>query len=167
MHIEEMLLKLGIPTYTDTYYTKLDGTPGQVKIGQDMPKPIGWIYGLSVNPEGTQPTNVGLSIVGEGDLQKLWLYLKLGPDVYVNNYRLDNLNFLSVKNQDYSNPSRYKPVGVPNVTDLKESYYYNPSGLANVFVPLTVHYINKESYDLLVQKGYLFRDVKALPQAKH
>ena len=164
--IEETLMKLGIPTYTDTYYTKLDGTPGQVKIGQDMPKPIGWIYGLSVNPTGTQPANVGLNIISEANLQALWLYLKIGVDLYVNNYRLDNLNFVSVANQNYSNPRRYLPVGVPNVTDLKESYYANPSGIADVYVPLTIHYIDVGAYDLLVEKGYLYRDYKALPSVK-
>jgi hypothetical protein len=166
MHgMHQMLLKLGIPTYSDTYYTQLTGaTP--TKIGQTMPSVIGLIYGLSVDVNGTTPQNNTFNCITPNQSTQLWLQLKIGAALYVDNFRLDRLVF-SDGGTNFQNPNRYFPVMVPSETDLKESTFYNPNSIGSggtpIYVPLTVHYIDKPSYAHMLQKGYLYANAHSAP----
>lgn len=178
--IEEQLFKLGVKTYTDTYYTNLQGI-SPTKIGQDMPNPVGWIYGISIETDSVNPTDQSLPNITLVQASQLWLYFKLGTNLFINNMRCDKLvyynpasNLLSppfpantVQQCNYSNQQRYFPVNIPCTTDLKQSYYNNPTGIGSsssiVQIPLTIWYININSYKDLLRKGYIFDGTIALP----
>lgn len=169
-----MLLKLGIPTYSDTYYTALKGsTP--TKIGQVMPSVIGLIYGLSVDVGGCLPQSSTALMLRYDQAYLVFLQLKMGAALYVDNYRVDRLVYNNTANTTstavFTNQQRYFPVVVPAVTDLKESTYYNPAGLGSsttpVYVPLTVHYIDVDAYKYLKEKGYVFPNANSAPPTAH
>lgn len=171
-NIETWLMKLGIKTYSDTYFTQLTGSSPTL-IGQDMPKPVGWIYGISIETDSTFPTDASKPTITLGNAALLYLYFKIGTDLYMNNMRCDKLVFYhpsGAGNPDYSNQARYFPVNIPYTTDLKQSYYNNPSSIGSVpvsggpvYIPLTIYYIDVASYHALVAKGYLFDGVAAMP----
>lgn len=168
--MQQWLFKLGIKTFTDTYYTQLVGDTG-VKIGQDMPNPIGWIYGISIETDCTQPTDQTKLCISLSNASQLYLYFKVGTDLFINNFRIDRAVYtvpVGVPTPaQYQNQERYFPVNIPRVTDLKQSYYNNPTGigtpLAPVYIPLTVYYIDVTSYNHLVKMGHLFDGAAAVP----
>jgi hypothetical protein len=169
--MQEQLYKLGVKTYTDTYYTQLTGgTP--TMIGQDMPNVVGWIYGISIDVDGVLPTDQSKNAISLANASNLWLYFKVNAELFINNMRLDKLVFvnpnegLGAAPAQYSNQRRYFDVNIPYVTDLKQSYYNNPTSLgtsvAPLYIPLSIYYIDRDSYNGLVKKGYLMDGVKAL-----
>ena len=167
------MVKLGIPIYTDTYYTLLNGG-AQAKIGQDMPNPVGHIFGISCVVEGVQPTDQTKRVLTTAQAGLIWLYLKVGTNLFMNNFRLDKLIFETPATsglQTYQNPRRYYPCSIPVATDLKESYYLNPTAIGappttGIYAALQIHYIDRPSYFELVNKGYLYRGVENLPVIK-
>lgn len=166
---EQMMVKLGIPVYTDTYYTLINGG-AQAKIGQDMPNSVGYIFGISTIVNGVQPTDQTKIIISTAQASAIWLYLKIGVNLFQNNFRLDKLIFEdSTAPGQYANQRRYFDVSIPRVMDLKESYYLNPTAIgtpaAPRFVALQIYYIDIASYDLLVKKKYMFRGVDSIPEA--
>jgi hypothetical protein len=168
--IETMCFKMGIRTYSDTYFTMLDGG-SPTKIGQDMPNPIGWIYGISIETDSVYPTDATKPTITIDQASKLYLYFKEGTDLYLNNFRCDRAVFSNPPaplptTEYYSNPKRYFQINIPKMTDLKQSYYNNPTAIKNVYVPLTIYYIDILSYNELLHKGYLHAGVRSMP-AKH
>jgi hypothetical protein len=169
MTIEQLCFKLGVKTYTDTYYTNLLGS-SPTKIGQNMPMPIGWIYGISIDTDSVNPTDKTLPNITAAQASNLWLYFKIGAELFINNMRLDKLIYYgnaTSGSENYSNQQRYFTVNIPRVSDLKESYYNNPQGygtqLAPLQIPLTIYYINVNTYDHLLKKGYIFDGAVTLP----
>ena len=164
--IETMCFKMGIRTYTDTYFTQLVGS-SPTKIGQDMPNPVGWIYGISIETDSVFPTDKTLPTIAFADAANLYLYFKDGTDLYINNMRCDRLVYTQPSAPNSSNPRRYFSVNIPRMTDLKQSYYNNPTGIgttgAPVLIPLTIYYIDVASVDMLRAKGYIFDGARALP----
>lgn len=170
-HVQQWLMKMGVRTYTDTYFTLLDGS-SPIQIGQDMPKPVGWIYGISIETDSVQPTDKSKATITQADAAKLYLYLKIGTDLYMNNVRLDRLMFYvpSGTGNSYANSERYFPVSIPHTTDLKQSYYNNPTGIGSptaAYIPLTIYYIEIKDYNYLLKKGYLFDGTAAMPHHPH
>lgn len=171
MNIEQWLLHMGCRTYTDTYFTQLKGQPGVVKIGQDMPKPVGWIYGISIETDSVFPTDQTIPTITLAQASLLYLYFKVGKDLFINNARCDKFVFYvpptgAGQVPQYTNQQRYFPVNIPDVTDLKQSYYQNPTGIGaspNVYIPLTIWYIDIDDYHQLLGKGYIFNGTRALP----
>lgn len=170
MHnMQQWLFKLGVKTYTDTYFTQLVGK-SPVKIGQNMPEPVGWIYGISIGVGSFYPTDQSQPTIAMADASNLYLYFKVGTQLFMNNFRCDQAVYYNPTTDLPFGIDRYFPVNIPRVTDLKESYYNNPTGIGAVsplLIPLTIYYINKEDYEGLLKKGYLFDGVAALPAHQH
>ena len=167
--MQQWLMKLGVRTFTDTYFTLLNGN-SPVKRGQDMPKPVGWIYGIAFETDSVQPTDATKPTITIAQASLLYLYFKVGTNLFMNNFRIDRAVYYSPTTSLPFGIDRYFPVNIPEVTDLKESYYNNPTGIGNgttggppVYIPLTIYYIDIDSYKELLAKGYLFDGAKALP----
>lgn len=159
--MQQHLMKLGIPTYTDTYFTLLPSTAtSQIKIGQDMPTPVGWIYGISTTVWGSHPTDPTKPMITNIDATNLYVYFKIATDLYMNNYRVDNYVMFSAQtssilNAQLNGTTRYMPVNIPAATDLKESYYLNPQGIVDKYIGLTIHYISLIDYRMMQKKGLI------------
>lgn len=173
MNIEELCFKLGLKTYSDTYYTNLVGV-SPTKIGQDMPNPVGWIYGISIDTDSVNPTDASLPNITLAQASNLWLYFKFGVELFINNMRCDKLVYYGNAISgavNYSNQQRYFPVNIPRVTDLKQSYYNNPQGYGTqtspLQIPLTIWYLTVDTCNDLVKKGYTFDGTMAVPAKEH
>ena len=161
--MQQQLMKLGIPTYTDTYFTLLPSTAtSQIKIGQDMPTPVGWIYGISTTINGSHPTDPTKPMINRADSTNLYVYFKIATDLFMNNYRLDNYVMFDANptatantNSQLNNSQRYMSVNIPSATDLKESYYLNPQGIVDKYIGLTIHYISLIDYRMMQKKGLI------------
>ena len=165
--ISQWLMKLGIPTFTDTYFTLLPTTATQqIKIGQDMPTPVGWIYGISLTTGGSHPTDPTQPIITSAQAPNVYIYFKIATDLYMHNFRLDNYMMFSQADNQMNNQLRYLPVSIPAATDLKESYYLNPTGITSTYVPLTIHYISLRDYRLMLAKN-LMHNLINLPAQQH
>jgi hypothetical protein len=156
MNVQTFLLKLGVPTYIYSVVTELSGSI-QEKIGDTMEVTVGWVYGLSVNLEGTLATEAAKTNIVSADALKLFLNLKYAQSIYLNQLRLNHLCFDDVSvpaTPKFTSEQKYLPVNIPIGTDLKQSYYSNPSLLtAPKNVTLNLFYIDKVSYiELLKQK---------------
>lgn len=159
MNVQTLLMKLGIPTFVYSVNTQLSGNIKE-KIGDTMEVTVGWVYGLSVNVEGTQPQNAGNANIVSADALKLFLNLKYGSSIYVNSLRLNHLCFDNLQvpaNPQFNSDQKYFPVNIPVATDLKQSYYDNPTLLTSAkWVSLNMFYIDKATYlDLLKEKVLL------------
>ena len=75
MEIETLLFRMGIPTYEYSTDTLLTGKSKEL-IGTDLQETVGYIYGMSVNIEGTLATNVTTPNILSVDAPKLFLNLK-------------------------------------------------------------------------------------------
>lgn len=153
--IQETLLKLGIPTYSVTIYTKLEDVTSQL-IGDRMPEQIGWIYGLSTEVGDTHPDDATKQLISDNDIGSIWLCLKYGATEYIQDLRMTNLVFTSSQRPGmWFNPQRFFPVNIPMHTDLSTSKYKNPNKISNVHVALTLYYIDKTAYKNLLAQGII------------
>ncbi len=152
--IEELLFKTGIPTFKTTLSTDLVAV-GDVNLGQDAPTNIGWIYGMAVNVGGNSYDNSKplITLVEAG---ALWLTLKIGSSDFVKNLRLSNLEFqeASVTRGQERN---YMPCSIPLALDWKQSTISNATGITGKTVLLDMWYIDKPSYDKLLQSKVIWK----------
>lgn len=163
MDVQTFLMKLGIPTYIYSVETQLSGNSVE-KIGDTMEVTVGWVYGLSINIEGTTAGNQTQACITSADALKLWINLKYGQAIYLNSLRLNHLCFddLSVPALPrFNSEQKYLPVNIPMGTDLKQSFYQNPSLLNNTkFVVLNLFYIDAAAYKELVAQKLFLRNGK-------
>ena len=160
MDIQDLLFKLGIPTCIYSVETTLTGSL-QEKIGDTLEVTVGHVYGMSVDIGGTTSQSTVTNNILTADTVKLWLNLKYGQSIYVNNLRLDHLVFSepAAASSGYSNPQKYLPVNIPVGTDLKQSYYQNPSLLTTPkTVTLNLFYIDKTAYKNLVDQKLVMQN---------
>src|SRR6187431_3239438 len=85
--IEELLFKVGIPTFKTTLTTQL--VAGETELGMEAPKNIGWIYGVSMEVGGVSPDNK--TLVAFADAPYLWLTFKIGSSDFMYRLRMDSL----------------------------------------------------------------------------
>lgn len=150
---------MGIPTYCYSVETTLSASPVE-KIGQSIQTGVGHIYGISVSTDGTSSTDSTKNYITLSDTPKLWLVLKYGQAIFVNALRLDHFVYTgweaaSIANgTPFGNPMKYFNVNIPMDTDLKQSYFLNPSKLTNAkTVCLNFFYIDLVAYQNLQKSG--------------
>lgn len=147
--MEELLLKLGIPTYVQALYTTITATD-QIQLPKELPNQIGWIYGLSTVVATVTPTNQALITLANA--QRLYLTLVSGATLFTNPLRLDQLIYDSTTGCD----QRYMRVNVPSKISLDQSYVTNPgASVASGVFALQLWYIDKASHKFLVDNGFL------------
>jgi len=153
MDIETLLFRMGIPTYEYSVDTLLSGKIKEY-IGTDLQETVGYIYGMSINIEGTTSSNATVNNILSVDAPKLFLNLKYGQSIFVTSMRLDHLVYSDPSAAPkYSNSRKYLPCNIPLGTDLKLSYYDNPSLLSAKNVTLNFFYIDKTGYSHLLKNG--------------
>lgn len=160
MDIQTKLFQLGIPTYVYSVQTALSGKNTQF-IGDTLEVTVGWVYGLSINIENSLPGDQSQLNVTSIQAAKLFLNLKYGTSIYVNQLRLDHLIFNdpSATSNKYNNPQKYLPVNIPMATDLKQSFYTNPTLIATpANVALNLFYIDTTGYENLVKNKVISRN---------
>lgn len=168
--LETLLLQWGIPTYIYQVETALQGKL-QEKIGDTLEVTVGWVYGLSVNVDGVLPDN-SLPLVTSNQIADFYLTLKYGQSLFINQLRLSHLVY------DYrttgtgqlisTNCRKYFPVNIPVDTDLKQSFYSNPTltkgSDTGSAISLNLFYIDITAYNFLVSKGIVLQNGLTLPQ---
>lgn len=156
MDIETQFFKLGIPTYIYSVETTLQGVVNE-KIGDTIEVTLGWVYGLSINIEGKIAESNATNNITSVQAYQLFLNLKYGQSIYVNSVRLNHFIFDDPSAVPrYNNPSKYLPVNFPSGTDLKQSFYENPTLITGNVVTLNFFYIDKTSYNRLVKSNTIF-----------
>jgi len=155
--IEELLFKVGIPTYKTNLITEITAT-NTVNLGQQAPTNIGWIYGISLNVAGTSATTNanGQTLVTLLQAANLWLNLKIGTNVFIQNTRLSNFVYQQ-PNVTRTQEKNYVPVSIPLDLDWKQSQIVNPTLMSAVFVDFDFWYIDKQSYANLLKSGALWQ----------
>lgn len=153
--VADILFKLGVPTYQYSINTLLQGGAVQ-KIGDTLEVTVGWIYGLATQVSGTLPLDPAQPLPTGAQIQNIYLNLKYGQSIYINQMRMSDLTFIDPAAGLYINQSRYLPVNIPALTDFKQSFYQNPQLYNNINVSLTLYYIDKVAYKNLVESGLMF-----------
>jgi hypothetical protein len=151
--MQQLLFKLGIPSYTTTLFTPIPATAvQQIQIAKQLPKSIGRIYGLSIYCDTVTPANDAL--ITTTDAQNMYISLKDGTDLFYENVRLDDMlsTFTGVPS---TRPQVYLPVSIQNEVDLSTSYYLNPTGIvagANAkTIALKLWFIDKPTYNMMLK----------------
>lgn len=163
---QQLLLQWGIPTYIYSVETVLQGKLDE-KIGDTMEVTVGWVYGLSVNIDGVLPDN-SAELINSLQASNFYLTLKYGQSLYINKLRLTHLIYdrKTAGSLDPTNPKKYLDVNIPLDTDLKQSFYSNPSLISGVAIALNLFYIDINAYKFLVERGLVLQNGLALPQMK-
>lgn len=155
--MEDLLNKLGIPSYISQIVVDLPSANNTtVQLNDKVPESAGWIYGMSVEHDGTTPTDQTKVLINAADMQNLWLQLKYGTSIYIDNYRLDKLSW-----RDATVPiafRNYTPFSIPADTAWKNSVLLNPTGIINKTVIINVYFIDKGSYQHLVDTGVFWKN---------
>lgn len=146
--IEEILFKLGIPTYMESVYTTLTAK-AVIRLPKQMPTQIGWIYGLSVYCDGVTPT--GETLITTAQSEDLYMVLKAGQTDFIESYRVSQLN-ISAQN---GNDIQYCPVNIPAAISLDQSFWQNPLLITGAEIMLNIYYIDQKSFDVLVAGGWM------------
>jgi hypothetical protein len=154
--IEELLFKVGIPTYKTNLITALTATKS-VNLGQQAPTNIGWIYGISLNVSGTSATTdfQGNTLITLLEAANLWLNLKIGSNVFIEDVRLSNFVYQE-PNVTRTQDRNYMPVSIPLDLDWKQSTIDNPTSITGKTVNFDFYYIDKPSYAALLKSGVLW-----------
>lgn len=164
MNIQDVLFKLGIPTYVYVVETQLTAN-AEIKIGETLPVDLGWIYGMSVNINGCSPKDSTKLNILPGQSASLFLTLKYGQSLYVNNLRVSELIYTQpepVAQSLFTNSNRYLSVNIPLNTDLKQSFFANPTLITGRIISLNLYYVDLTSYRTLVNEGILLRNGKKI-----
>lgn len=152
MDIEQYLLRLGIRTYIYPVVTAV--TPKlQVLLGDSLSTELGWIYGISTEIVGVIPDDPATPLPTFVQASNLYLTLLNGQTMYINNFRMSNLVYVdptAANTNPTSNQRRFFPVNIPMSTDLKNSFYQNPTNLTGFSTVIYFHYIPKKTYLALV-----------------
>jgi hypothetical protein len=175
--MESWLFKLGIPTYTYTFYTQLDGSITQ-NINQNMPQPVGRIYGISTITDSCLPKDSSQSLLSvfspisgiNNNVADISISFKYAATEFYDTYRLDQLLHVYPAYKDsesgaiiapqYNNSTRYRLVNIPGDIDLKYSFYTNPKNVGGFNVALTIHYIDVNTYADMLNDGLVLRNAK-------
>jgi len=162
--VEEMLFRVGIPTYKTTLQIDLPAA-AQVKqlLNQKAPINIGWIYGISINVDGHLPLDNSANLITKTDAGNLWLSLLIGSNQFVADWRLSELMYMQY-NVDREMNWNYAPVSLPMGSDAKgnsqidwqKSYVTNPSGIVSKTILLNLWYIDIASYSNLVNSKFMW-----------
>ena len=161
MQISDILFKLGIPTYVYSVETPMTNI-AEVKIGETLPVDLGWVYGISINVDGATAKNATVSNITSAQAFNLYLSLKYGQSIYVNALRLTEMIFTgpTASTAPFANANRWLPVNVPLNTDLKQSFFSNPTLITGVTVTMNLYYLDVTSYRELVNSGQILRNGK-------
>jgi hypothetical protein len=154
----DLLFRLGVPTYVFTVEADILAVP-KIPIGEKMPVDLGWVYGVSVNIAGHTATT-GRVLPTSGQIGDLYLNLKYGQAIYVDQLRLSELVYtlpiaLAAGAPQFQNAHRYMPLNIPMNTDLKLSWIQNPTLLADITVAINFYYIDTVAYQNLLNAGHL------------
>jgi hypothetical protein len=164
MDIEAILFREGIATWLGDIVTSLpadnNGAGSQkFQIGKNLATNIGFIYGLSMYADGTDPN--GTQLITTTQAQNMYLGLYDGATNFIQYLRLSDL-----LNEFAGSPivraQKYLPVNVP-VFDLSQSDYYNPNVYVNATLRLKLWYITNSDFDKLKATGF-FRTYKPKPK---
>lgn len=154
--MESLLFKMGIPTYIYSVETALDASTNQ-KVGEDFPTNMGRVYGISVSVNGSSALDSTKPYITVAESALLWINFRLSQSVYINSYRLDNLVYINPTAGTIGfNPERYYKCNIPGETDLKQSFFQNPTGLTGKTVCFNFHYIDIIGYNRLVENKMVF-----------
>lgn len=151
--IEELLFKVGVPTYKTNLITPLTAA-NEINLGQQAPTNIGWIYGISLNVGGTDFQ--GNTLISLADAGNLWLNLKIQTNVFTQTLRLSNYVYQQ-PNVPRTQERNYMPVSIPLELDWKQSTILNPTNIASGTVFFDFYYIDIPSYTNLLNSGTLWK----------
>jgi len=158
--MQELLLKLGIPTYVYSVNTVLQGVD-QEMIGDTMEVTVGHIYGMSVDIQGNSVISSGTPNITTSQAFLLYINIKFGQAIYMNNLRLNHLVYDDPSAvPKYNNPKKYFECNVPYGTDLKKSYYQNPTHINGANVALNLFYIDTVAYKNLLDSNMVYNNGK-------
>lgn len=157
--MQEILVKTGIPSYVTNIISPIPlSNQLQIPIAKTIPQQIGYIYGLTILTDTSDPQNNNLITLTQAQL--LYLVLKDGPTEFFQQIRLDQMVFTPAGFPNL-NPNNYMPVNIPGNFDLSTSYYQNPTGVVSVpdnpttTIMLQLWFISTESYEWLMKKNYI------------
>lgn len=151
--LEQVLFRLGIPTYIQSIYVDFPlAAQPVINLPKQLPTQIGWCYGISTDTQGVTPDNTTLITTVEADA--LYLVFKAGASEFQKSIRMQKLIFAANVEQ------RYLPINIPYTVSLDQSYLQNPTGIvsavgANKQAKIDLWYIDKKSYITLRKSGYL------------
>lgn len=155
MSIQELLIKLGVPTLFTEITVLLSGATPQT-ISQQMQKSVGRIYGLSIYTDSVTFNNQLL--ISSSDATKLYLTFVKGTNQFAGRFRLDDLNYNQIT---ITSPLvKYLEVNLPGDEgiDLDKSFFDNPTGIIAKSISLNFWYIDKDTYKRMEADGLVFRN---------
>lgn len=154
--ITDFLVKYNIPTYLTQIKTTLPSTAqSSVNIGKNMPTNVGLIYGIFIYADSVVPDDASQNLISVSESESIYMSLKVGMTLYVENLRLDHLIYYNTAATAVNNTTRYMPVNIPYNIELDKSYYLNPSGTVDKTILLNLLYIDKVGLALLQKNGVL------------
>lgn len=152
--IEELLFKVGIPTYKTNLETEITAVK-EIELGQNAPTNIGWIYGISVNCEGTSP-DTSKNLITLANAKDLWVNFKIGSSVFIQTWRLSELVF-TIGGTARTQPMNYQPCSIPLELDWKQSTIENPTLITGKYVVFNLWYIDVPGYNALMRSGVIWK----------
>ncbi len=154
--ITDFIVKYNIPTYLTQIVTTLPAqAQNVVNIGKNMPTNVGLIYGIFVYTDNVLPTDASQDLISGADAEGIYMSLKVGNTLYIENLRLDHLIFFNKNLGAVNNTTRYMPVNIPYNIELDKSQYFNPSGVISKTILLNLLYIDMVGLKLLQEKKIL------------
>lgn len=158
--MHDLLIKLGIPTYSTTIYTPITADV-KIQIAKQLPTTVGMIFGLSIYCDTVTPDNKAL--ITTSDAQNLYVSLVDGTNQFYQEVRLDDM-LMEFAGVPAPKPQNYLPVMIPNTIDLSTSFYLNPTGIgpgANTkTIALKLWYVTTPVYKHMVETGMVMVNAK-------
>lgn len=160
-NIEHWLFRLGVPTYKTYLQIDLGTTANQkIEIADKVPENVGWIYGLSVQKDGSFPYDATIPLISNVQSYQLWLTLKYATSDFVDTWRLSDLIYTPfvpapVIVYDRQQERNYTPVSIPMGVDWRKSTIINPTGIVNATIFMDVYFIDLNTYKNMRESGVI------------
>jgi len=160
---EDLLIKLGVPTYTTQIFKDLNATVtgNTIELGDDVPTNLGWIYGMSIHTDGFKPSDASKSLITLANAYDLWFTFVYGTANVTQYTRLSDMVFnvppSTTRNGVRTQELNYMPISTPQGGDWRKSIITNPTGITTGTIMMNLFFIDEVTYQNLVASGVLWK----------